>query len=113
VLVSPLEAFSGEQAFAYTRARLVVLDEDELDPEPIDRAERVGAFIAHDRLAGLLAYLRERVGEHPEDQVLVVLPLSSDYAQLAETSLASEAERYRKLAGEITTRSYAVRLLEP
>ena len=58
----PLEAFSsGEQAFAYTRARLAVLDEDQnRPPNRLIALDEFGAFIAHDRLTGLLAYLRER-----------------------------------------------------
>jgi hypothetical protein len=110
----PLEAFSsGEQAFAYTRARLAVLDEEEI--KPLNRLivlDEFGAFIAHDRLAGLLAYLQERVNEHTGDQVLVVLPLSQNYAEQAKSTYGIEAERFGKLAEEIDARGYAVRTLE-
>jgi len=109
----PLDAFSsGEQAFAYTRARLAVLDEQAKPLNRLIALDEFGAFIAHDRLAGLLAYLRDRTRDHPEDQVVVILPLSRDYTQLASNALASEADAFGKLAEEIATRSYAVRLLE-
>lgn len=109
----PLEAFSsGEQAFAYTRARLAMLDEDKVKPSNrLIVLDEFGAFIAHDRLAGLLAYLQERANQHPEDQVLVVLPLSHDYAELARSALGSEVERFGKMAKEIAVRQYAVRPL--
>jgi len=111
----PLEAFSsGEQAFAYTRARLAVLDE-ERDPATnrLIVLDEFGAFIAHDRLEGLLAYLRDRASHRPGDQVLVVLPLSSDYAQMAATSVGAEAKRLQGLVDQITRRGYAVRVLMP
>jgi len=109
----PLDAFSsGEQAFAYTRARLARLDEAK--EQPANRLivlDEFGAFIAHDRLSGLLAYLSERANQYPNDQVLVVLPLSRDYSELASKASVSEAETYRRLADEIATREYAVRPL--
>jgi hypothetical protein len=109
----PLEAFSsGEQAFAYTRARLAILDEEQAKPaNRLIVLDEFGAFIAHDRLAGLLAYLQERARENVEDQVLVVLPLSRDYAELAKTAYGNEAERFARLAEEITARQYAVQPL--
>ena len=63
----PLEAFSsGEQAFAYTRARLAILDEEANGPaNRLIVLDEFGAFIAHDLLAGLLAYLRRSIGRPP------------------------------------------------
>lgn len=112
-LARPLEAFSsGEQAFAYTRARLAVLDE-----EP-DRArnrlivlDEFGAFIAHDRLTGLMAYLQERHGDHPNDQVLVVLPLSRDYDEMARNAAGDQRRAYQSLAAQIANSRYAVQTL--
>ena len=109
----PLEAFSsGEQAFAYTRARLAVLDETA--SQPINRLivlDEFGAFIAHDRLQVLLAYLKDWAKEHVNDQVLIVLPLSRDYATMAKSTVASEAARFRHLAEEIERHKYAVQVL--
>ena len=107
----PLEAFSsGEQAFAYTRARLALLDEEA--PRAANRLivlDEFGAFIAHDRLEELLAYLRERAGEYEHDQVLVILPLGRDYADLAlNASSTWAADKFEELAKQVETRGYAV-----
>ncbi len=109
----PLEAFSsGEQAFAYTRARLGMLDGQEASPaNRLIVLDEFGAFIAQDRLGTLLAYLHERSDEYPHDQLLVILPLGRDYAELVKRSFGSEAEEYKKLAAEIADRKYAVRAL--
>lgn len=106
----PLEAFSsGEQAFAYTRAQLGLLDEqDPRAPNRLIVLDEFGAFIAHDRLSALLDYLRTRVSLHPEDQVLVILPLGNNYEQLAQSSIGDEAERFQRLADEVRARRYAV-----
>jgi len=111
----PLEAFSsGEQAFAYTRARLAILDEQDRPPQHrLIVLDEFGAFIAHDRLTGLLAHLRERAEEHPNDQVLVVLPLSRDYATMAATAIGEEAARYGSLAAEIADHNYALQEIVP
>jgi hypothetical protein len=80
--------------------RLIVLDE-------------FGAFIAHDRFGALLGYLLERAEHHLEDQVLVILPLSRNYAQLAEASFGDEAERLKALAAEVQAKRYVVQVLAP
>lgn len=112
-LSRPLEAFSsGEQAFAYTRARLAVLDEEQAKPtNRLIVLDEFGAFIAHDRLAGLLSYLREREDGYPDDQVLMILPLTRDYAELSKTALPSDSDRLERLASEIASRKYAVQVL--
>lgn len=109
----PLDAFSsGEQAFAYTRARIGVLDER--THRPTNRLivlDEFGAFISHDRMSQLLGYLRDRVAENPHDQVLVVLPLSRDYGELAATAVGKEGRRLAKLNEQITHNKYAVQVL--
>jgi hypothetical protein len=111
----PLEAFSsGEQAFAYTRARLAILDEEEHPPpNRLIALDEFGAFIAHDRLTGLLAHLQDRAATHPSDQVLVILPLSRDYSSMAATAMGAEATRLAALAQEIDDRGYALQELVP
>ncbi len=111
----PLEAFSsGEQAFAYTRARLALLDEDAAaSRNRLIVLDEFGAFIAHDRFQGLLEYLQERARERTRDQVLIVLPLSQDYAELSRSAVGSEAKRLHALADSVSTRKYAVRVLLP
>lgn len=111
----PLEAFSsGEQAFAYTRARLARLDEEGLSAaNRLIVLDEFGAFIAHDRLQGLVEYLRERAAEHEHDQVLVILPLSRDYREMAQSAIGSSAEMLNALADQVAERSYSARVLIP
>jgi len=109
----PLEAFSsGEQAFAYTRARLGTLDDQAARPaNRLLVLDEFGAFIAHDRFGALLAYLQQRADTHPEDQVLVILPLSRNYAQLAEATFGDEAAHFAALADQVRTQRYATQVL--
>lgn len=76
----PLQAFSsGEQALAYTRARLALLDRSESPAENrLIALDEFGAFIAADRMRNLTSYLHDRRLAHPQDQIVVVLPLSDD-----------------------------------
>ena len=62
----PLEAFSsGEQAFAYTRARLGLLDDEDNPPQNrLVVLDEFGAFIAHDRLQQLFDVLEDRIPQH-------------------------------------------------
>lgn len=109
----PLEAFSsGEQAFAYTRARLAMLDNDSVTASNrLIVLDEFGAFIAHDRLQGLVNYLKERSEQHRHDQVLVILPLSQDYAQLAQSAIGDERSRYERWANEVDANRYIVQVL--
>ncbi len=97
----PLEAFSrGQQAFAYTRARLGTLDA--IGARPRNRLvvlDEFGAFIARDRLGELTDLLAERVRETPGEQILLILPASTDYAVRAQLS---EGERAKTLSGYAT-----------
>lgn len=109
----PLEAFSsGQQAFAYTRAQLAVIDDE--PHRPLNRLivlDEFGSFIAHDLLTGLLNYLVERTGRHAGDQVLVILPLSTDYQELAERASGEEKTRLERLADSVQENNYLVRVL--
>jgi hypothetical protein len=113
-LSRPLEAFSsGEQAFAYTRARLAVLEDAASSPaNRLIVLDEFGAFIAHDRLAGLLSDLKQRSKNFPADHVLVILPLSQDYRVLAQSAVGDQQETYLGWAREVTDRGYAVRPLD-
>lgn len=109
----PLDAFSsGEQAFAYTRARLALLDEAHSQvPNRLVVFDEFGAFIAHDRLQGLLGYLTEWTKKRKNAQIVVMLPLSRDYADLATRSIGGEALHYRMLAEQVAARRYSIRIL--
>jgi hypothetical protein len=88
VVHRPLEAFStGEQAFAFTQARILGLEEL---PEGQDRLlvlDEFGAFVDADRRDELAAFLATDEVKARASQVLVILPLQSNYeAELEETT---------------------------
>ncbi|MYA17749.1 MAG: hypothetical protein F4Z28_13795 [Gammaproteobacteria bacterium] len=109
----PLEAFSsGEQAFAYTRARLGLLDDEDNPPQNrLVVLDEFGAFIAHDRLQQLFDVLEDRIPQHPTDQVVVILPLAQDYEQLGKTALKTEQQGLQEMAEQVASKGYGVREL--
>ncbi|WP_419862994.1 hypothetical protein [Candidatus Poriferisodalis sp.] len=109
----PLEAFSsGEQAFAYTRARLALLDDPKL---PVTNRlvvlDEFGAFIAQHLLSGMLEYLKEWTRERQGVHVLLILPLSNDYSQMSRDSIGERAKRYESLAKRVDDDGYATRTI--
>lgn len=109
----PLEAFSsGEQAFAYTRARLGLLDDEDNPPQNrLVVLDEFGAFIAHDRLQQLFDVLEDRIPQHPTDQVVVILPLARDYELLEKTALKTEQRGLQGMAEQVASKGYGVREL--
>jgi hypothetical protein len=81
----PLEAFSsGEQVFAYTRARLEQLKNDESwRGHRLVILDEFGAFVARNRFAQLLDFVHRQALGSIADQIIVMIPLSSDYANEA------------------------------
>lgn len=74
----PFEAFSsGEQVFAYTRAKL-----EQLAPERVAGGmvviilDEFGAFVARDRFSQLMQYVRHEALGRTADQIIVMLPYS-------------------------------------
>jgi hypothetical protein len=109
----PLDAFSrGEQAFAYTRARLASLDA--VDTRARNRLivlDEFGAFIARDRLQALVDLLKERQQRIPNDQVLLILPIAADYNEQMKTAITREKERLEPIIKELAeTGFFAVEL---
>jgi hypothetical protein len=109
----PLEAFSsGEQAFAYTRARIASLDQELAKvPNRLIVLDEFGAFIAQDRLSGLLSYLQRRASDHPFDQILVILPVSHDYDEEAASSVGDQKDKYDNLARQIRSQQFAFQVI--
>ena len=109
----PLAAFSsGEQAFAYTRARLALLDDPDLTVKnQLIVLDEFGAFIAQHLLRGMLDYLREWTGTRQGVRVLLILPLGRDYAQMAQDSIGDQAKRYEALAEHVDQHGYATRTI--
>ncbi|GIG56989.1 hypothetical protein Lfu02_13610 [Longispora fulva] len=96
----PLQAFSsGQQALAYTRARLSRLDRtDEHAQNRLIALDEFGAFIAADGMRSLTGYLTDRRKAIPQDQIIVVLPLSEDLrTPISQPSDKVAASRLRQL----------------
>lgn len=74
----PLEAFSsGEQVFAYTRAKLESLRPiAESSEHFLIFLDEFGAFVARDRFGQLMHYVQTDVIGTIADQVIVMLPTS-------------------------------------
>lgn len=81
----PLEAFSsGEQVFAYTRAKLEQLREFRGETANlVVILDEFGAFVARDRFAQLMVYIEHEALGKTADQVVVTVPLSGDLARVA------------------------------
>jgi hypothetical protein len=94
----PFDAFSsGEQAFAYTRAQLEALG-------PLTARNRLialdefAAFVAHDRRDDLRRLLLERSERFGAEKTVIILPVTQDYASLANAAVGAMAERYTRRA---------------
>jgi len=100
-----LEAFSsGEQAFAFTRARLGLLDvEGDRARNRLICLDEFGAFMAENRKQKLFDYLADRAAAHPEDHVLLILPVRQDYEHAAVTAIDEERSELLRRANDIET----------
>lgn len=102
----PLEAFSsGEQVFAYTRARIQAVTAIEAGNKVV-ALDEFGAFLERDRLERLARFLRDAVGGAIADQVIIVVPLAANYTAQAEVTSGTLGERFSQRAREIHKRGY-------
>lgn len=102
----PFESFStGEQAFAFTQARIRELEVPD-KPNRLLVLDEFGAFVAADRLPALIKFLMADALGAICDQVLVILPLQVDYEADAEFTTGALADRYNDRAAQITERGY-------
>ena len=75
----PLSGFSsGEQALAYSRARIAAVEALSASANRLVALDEFGAFIDADRMAKLEAYLRERSASVPNEHTILILPSSID-----------------------------------
>lgn len=82
-----LEAFSsGEQAFAYTRAKLDAI-QGRVRPgaQVLLVLDEFGAFVARDRLGMLMRFVTDQALEKFASQAVVMLPLSEDHERPSGT----------------------------
>lgn len=98
-MTRPMAAFSsGEQALAYTRARMASLDSAAAaSANRLIALDEFGAFIAADRMRHLSNYLLDRHEEFPRDQVVVVLPLRQEIRNVPDPADKAATEQWRQL----------------
>lgn len=102
----PLEAFSsGERAFAYTLARLESLASEPTENRVI-ALDEFGAFVARDRLDRLVRFLHNRILGTVAQQVLIILPLTQDYAGQIASTTGEWHEIVARRAGAVAAHGY-------
>lgn len=96
----PIEGLSsGQRAFAFTQARLAVLQQQAgTVANRLIALDEFGAFVSSNRIRDLAEYLQRWRDKHPSDQILVILPANQDYAALARASEGEQAERFARMA---------------
>ena len=103
----PIESFStGEQAFAFTQARVLAL---EPLPEAVDRLlvlDEFGAFVAADRRGKLARFLAGADVTTRATQVIVVLPLRSDYQAEIDETRGDLRKRYQRRMDQLAEQGY-------
>lgn len=105
-IVRPFSAFSsGEQAFAYARARIEQVHRVEHE-HLLLVLDEFSAFIAGDRRRLLNRLLNERVRGGAVSQVLLIVPLSQDYVQAARAEGTSASPTLTSRAEEIGRQGY-------
>lgn len=99
----PLALFSsGEQAFAFTRARVAQLDRSaDQYPNRVIALDEFGAYLDAERLASLSEYLVKRQKRIPNDHVLVILPCG-----VREQDLLAKVEKNTPREAQLSRRGY-------
>ncbi len=102
----PLAAFStGEQAFAFTQARIRQLEPAE-EPNRLVVLDEFGAFVSAERMRLLAAFLREPDVRIRAPQVVVILPLQVDYAREVKDTRGALRSRYEERVRQLADRRY-------
>ena len=106
----PIEALSsGERAFAFTQARLALLQRSVgSTANRLIALDEFGAFVARNRVRQLADYLDGWRSTHASDQFLLILPATQDYTALARASDGADADRYARMAQELTQKQWFV-----
>jgi ABC-type molybdenum transport system ATPase subunit/photorepair protein PhrA len=105
-LMRPFSAFSsGEQAFAYARARI-----EQIQPQGTEHVllvlDEFSAFIAGDRRRLLYRVLEEQIEEGAVSQVVFIVPLAQDYVQAAEEAGSAVSPRLKARAEQVNKHGY-------
>lgn len=90
----PLEAFSsGEQVFAYTKAKLERLGGlRNTTANVVVFLDEFGAFVARDRFAQLVTYIQHDALGRIADQIVVTVPLSGELGQVRDRAALAQVE---------------------
>ncbi len=103
----PIESFStGEQAFAFTQARVLALEKLEESRDRLLVLDEFGAFVAANRRGQLARFLGSEEVTQRTTQVLVVLPLRSNYAEELSETRGELRERYTRRIDQLETTGY-------
>lgn len=106
----PIEALSsGERAFAFTQARLALLQQRAgAIANRLIALDEFGAFVSANRIRQLSEYLQRWRDAHRSDQILLILPANQDYEALARASDGAQAERYARMAKDLKKKEWFV-----
>jgi hypothetical protein len=96
---------TGEQAFAFTQARILELPHSPR-PNRLLVLDEFGAFVAADRMPALARFLADDKVRRIVDQVLVILPLQANYADELNETTGDLHERYAERIRQIDARGY-------
>jgi hypothetical protein len=98
-MTRPMTAFSsGQQALAYTRARMAPLDSaGATAANRLIALDEFGAYIAADGMRHLSRYLLDRRKKFPHDQVVLVLPLREDIQHKPDPADTAATRQWRRL----------------
>ncbi len=104
----PFEAFSsGEQVFAYTKAKLDRLGESpSAASHVIVVLDEFGAFVARDRFGQLMDFVADVALGTVAEQIIVILPLADDYV------LDANADDLVKAAGNTESSAHMERIAQ-
>jgi ABC-type molybdenum transport system ATPase subunit/photorepair protein PhrA len=110
----PLESLSsGEQAFAFTQARLALASQQSGSAaNRLIALDEFGAFVSTNRMQQLSEFLQHWRRDHATDQILLILPANQDYAALARAATGDRAIRYRRMAKSLDDNEYLVEEFE-
>jgi hypothetical protein len=108
-MVRPLSAFSsGEQAFAYARARIAGLDLPAPGQHRLLVLDEFSAFVAGDRRTLLYRLLDEVIRRGSASQVLLIVPLAQDFSDPSVRSAAERDTTLSRRMAEVDRRGYFV-----
>jgi chromosome segregation ATPase len=104
----PLQAFSsGQSVFAYTEAQLLRLGRAKSTAtNRLIVIDEFGAFVARNRLQDLRRTLLSWHTSHPDDQIVLILPVNQDYETLLETAVGHRADELRHTVSALKSDGY-------